>query len=83
MVIVFIIEVVADDDDALIYSELRGGHGGGELEFVLGFPREAIFTHGGNRFSNFGVVWVGLRRALAKTWVGGGDNFHNSIITYF
>ena len=34
----FVLEVVADDDDALVDAELGGGHGGGELVGVLFLP---------------------------------------------
>ena len=83
IVVVFIVEVVTDDYDALIYTELRGGHGGREFEFVIGLPREAIFAHSSDGFNDFWVVGVGFCGALAKAWVWGGDDFHRVIITYF
>ena len=37
---VFIVEVVTDDNDALIDTKLRGSHGGGKLVGVFLFPIE-------------------------------------------
>ncbi len=75
MVVVFVVEVVSDDNYALVDAELRGGHSGGELVRVFFFPSEAFGTHGGDSFSYFGVVNACLGRFLAQTRVWGSNNF--------
>ena len=48
MLVVFVVEIIADDDDAAIDAELWSGHGGGELVWVVLFPFKRVLIHLGD-----------------------------------
>ncbi len=48
MLVVFIVEVVTDDDNALILAHLRGGHSGRKFVRVLSFPSQGSGAHVGD-----------------------------------
>ena len=74
--IFLVVEIVADDDDAAIEAELRGGHGGGKLKRMLLLPIERRLAHSGDNLGGLGGGAVDLATFLTQARVGGGDNFH-------
>ena len=79
MAIFFVVKIVANNDDAFVVAELRGGHGGREFVGVGFFPRDGVFTHFLDNFSELGVIKTNLSGFLAQARIRGGDNFHNII----
>ena len=78
-VVFFVFKVVTDDDDAAVDSELRGGHGGGELVGVRLFPEKGSIDHVGDELLETGVVKIFyFSRTSAKAGVGGSDNIAGS-----
>ncbi len=78
--IVFVLKVVADDDDALIDAELRSGHGGGKFVRMLLFPLQGILNHIVDDSVGFVGDFADAGRFLAQAWVGGGNKFSHMII---
>lgn len=77
-VVFLIVEVVADDDNAFIDAELRGGHSGRKFVGVFLFPGERGIDHIGNNLASFVVDFADARGFGAQTGVGSSNNrFHN------
>lgn len=83
MVIGFVVEVVADNDDALVDAELRGGHGGRKFVGVLFFPFEGFCDHVANDFLGFGGDFANFGGFSAETRVRSGDNIFHWYILYY
>ncbi len=64
MFVFFVIEIVANDNNAFINAELGGGHGGRKFKFVLLFPVSAIFAHGSDNVLDLFVDSADLGRFL-------------------
>ena len=75
MVVFFVVEVVANDDDADVFAELGGGHSGGKLVFVDFFPVERGFDHFFDNIFDSRSNFRDLFRGFTETGVGGGDDF--------
>ncbi len=83
MVIGFVIEVVADNDNALVDAELRGGHGGRKFVGVLFFPFEGFCDHVANDFLGFGGDFANFGGFSAETRVRSDDNVFHWYILYY
>lgn len=83
VVFLLVVEVVADDNDALVNTKLRGGHSGGKLVWVIFFPVEGSFDHIFDDFMNFSINNADFLRLFAKAGIRGGDNFHTYIIAFW
>ena len=70
----FILEVVADDNNALVDAELGGGHGGGELIRVLFFPFQGSGGHIGDDLVGFIGDFADTAGFLAQAGVRRGDD---------
>lgn len=74
--VVFLLHFVADDDNADVGADLRGGHGGGDFMGVGFFPVEGEGAH----MSDYGFdTFVNLANFLglfAQSRVRSGDDFH-------
>lgn len=77
--IIFIIEVVANNNNALVLAKLGGGHGSRKLVRVLIFPVKRGGNHVGNKFASFVGNFVDFGGFVAQTRVGSGDNFSHII----
>ncbi len=75
----FVVEVVANDDDALINAHLRGGHGGREFVRMSLFPVERKFDHVGNNFMGFISDVMNLGGFGTQARIGRGDDFSHNI----
>lgn len=78
--VLFVVEVVADDDDTAVEAELRGGHGRREFVGVVFFPFEGSLAHFGDDGQGFVGDFVDLAAFLTEAWVGSGDDFHTLIL---
>lgn len=83
MVIGFVVEVVADNNNALVDAELRGGHGGRKFVGVLFFPFERFCDHVANDFLGFGGDFANFGGFSAETRVRSGDNVFHWYILYY
>ncbi len=79
--VLFVFEVVTDDDNAAVKTELRGGHGSRKFVRVSFFPVEGSFAHVGDDVSSFFGDCVDLATFLTEARVGRRDNFHELIIS--
>lgn len=70
------VHVFADDDNALVVAQLRGGESGGEFEFVGFFPVEGGLAHFGDNVEDFRGDLADFGGFFAEFGVGGGDDFH-------
>ena len=70
----FVLEVVADDDNALVDAELGSGHGGGELVGVLLLPLQGGGGHIGDDLVGFIGDFADTAGFLAQAGVRGGDD---------
>lgn len=77
MLVFFVVEVVADDDNALVDAELRGGHSSREFVGVVFLPVEGAFNHIRNNRAGFVGDFTNFDGFGAETGVGSGNNwFH-------
>ena len=66
MIILFVIKIVANDDNTTINAKLWGGHGSRELVRMLFFPSEGVFSHFGNNILDLVVDHAYFGGFLAK-----------------
>ncbi len=80
--LIFVVEIVADDDNALVNANLRGCHGSGKFIGMLIFPIQRKRNHIGDDLMSLVGDGADASRFLTEARVWSGDNIvHIDIIT--